>query len=221
MNVAFGDAQTVAVTSSTPQEPWDARTQALHHTAPIVPARNSSKPLLIALGACVAVAALLCGGCGLLNLITAGGSDPGQARPGSSPSVVAASMSPVPTAAPSSPVAVTSAPASPTPASAASPKPVYYANCDAVRRAGKAPLRKGSPGYRAELDRDRDGLACESSEGSTTSQPKPTPKPPSGNDPRFSTCKAAKSAGYGPYRRGVDPEYSWYRDSDNDGVVCE
>ncbi|MEV4412542.1 excalibur calcium-binding domain-containing protein, partial [Catellatospora sp. NPDC049609] len=117
-------------------------------------------------------------------------------------------MSPVPTAAPSSPVAVTSAPASPTPASAASPKPVYYANCDAVRRAGKAPLRKGSPGYRAELDRDRDGLACESSEGSTTSQPKPTPKPPSGNDPRFSTCKAAKSAGYGPYRRGVDPEYS-------------
>ncbi|WP_146792458.1 cell wall-binding repeat-containing protein [Agrococcus baldri] len=38
---------------------------------------------------------------------------------------------------------------------------VYYANCDAVRRAGKAPLRIGQPGYRAGLDRDRDGVACE------------------------------------------------------------
>jgi hypothetical protein len=40
-------------------------------------------------------------------------------------------------------------------------------------------------------------------------------------DPRFATCKAAKAAGYGPYYRGVDPEYSWYRDADSDGIVCE
>lgn len=40
-------------------------------------------------------------------------------------------------------------------------------------------------------------------------------------DPRYGTCKAAKAAGYGPYYRGQDPEYSWYRDSDGDGVVCE
>ncbi|WP_205631863.1 excalibur calcium-binding domain-containing protein [Paraurantiacibacter namhicola] len=38
---------------------------------------------------------------------------------------------------------------------------VYYRNCDAVRVAGKAPLRRGDPGYRAGLDRDNDGLACE------------------------------------------------------------
>ena len=37
----------------------------------------------------------------------------------------------------------------------------YYPNCDAVRAAGKAPLHREDPGYRAELDRDDDGLACE------------------------------------------------------------
>jgi hypothetical protein len=40
-------------------------------------------------------------------------------------------------------------------------------------------------------------------------------------DPDFGTCKAAKAAGYGPYVRGVDPEYGWYRDADSDGTVCE
>ena len=38
---------------------------------------------------------------------------------------------------------------------------VYYANCAAVRATGKAPLRRGDPGYRAGLDRDDDGIACE------------------------------------------------------------
>lgn len=43
----------------------------------------------------------------------------------------------------------------------------------------------------------------------------------SGLDPRFSSCAQAKAAGYGPYRRGVDPEYAWYVDGDGDGIVCE
>lgn len=38
---------------------------------------------------------------------------------------------------------------------------VYYANCDAVRAAGKAPLYQGDPGYSTKLDRDKDGVACE------------------------------------------------------------
>jgi hypothetical protein len=44
---------------------------------------------------------------------------------------------------------------------ATQPEPVYYANCDAVRAAGKAPLYKGSPGYRSGLDRNNNGVACE------------------------------------------------------------
>ena len=37
----------------------------------------------------------------------------------------------------------------------------YYANCAAARAAGAAPLLIGQPGYRAPLDRDHDGVACE------------------------------------------------------------
>jgi hypothetical protein len=50
---------------------------------------------------------------------------------------------------------------------------------------------------------------------------KPPVKPTPENDPRFPTCAAANAAGYGPYYRGVDPEYAWYIDRDKDGVVCE
>ncbi|WP_288402911.1 excalibur calcium-binding domain-containing protein [uncultured Deinococcus sp.] len=51
----------------------------------------------------------------------------------------------------------------PAPAKATPPdrRPVSYASCAAVRAAGAAPLRRGDPGYRAELDGDGDGLACE------------------------------------------------------------
>lgn len=43
---------------------------------------------------------------------------------------------------------------------AASPS-VYYPNCAAARAAGAAPIRFGEPGYRAPLDADGDGVACE------------------------------------------------------------
>ena len=49
------------------------------------------------------------------------------------------------------------APASTAPAAGS----VYYANCAAARAAGAAPLHAGDPGYRAALDRDHDGVACE------------------------------------------------------------
>lgn len=54
--------------------------------------------------------------------------------------------------------------------------------------------------------------------------PKPrrtNPPPDDGTDPRFDTCAEANDHGYGPYVRGKDPEYDWYRDSDSDGIVCE
>jgi hypothetical protein len=57
------------------------------------------------------------------------------------------------------------------PRAAAAPQPApvpappagvtYYANCDAVRAAGAAPIHRGDPGYASELDRDGDGIGCE------------------------------------------------------------
>lgn len=37
---------------------------------------------------------------------------------------------------------------------------VSYANCAAVKAAGKAPIKRGDPGYGSHLDRDGDGVAC-------------------------------------------------------------
>lgn len=38
---------------------------------------------------------------------------------------------------------------------------VYYRNCAAARAAGAAPLYRGQPGYRPQMDGDSDGIACE------------------------------------------------------------
>lgn len=38
---------------------------------------------------------------------------------------------------------------------------VYYDNCKEAHASGAAPLYEGDPGYRPELDRDKDGVACE------------------------------------------------------------
>jgi hypothetical protein len=50
-----------------------------------------------------------------------------------------------------------------TPAPSGSGSGRHFANCDAVRAAGLAPLKRGTPDYEANpyLDRDHDGLACE------------------------------------------------------------
>lgn len=40
--------------------------------------------------------------------------------------------------------------------------PRAFANCAAARAAGAAPIRRGEPGDGPHLDRDRDGIACES-----------------------------------------------------------
>ena len=38
---------------------------------------------------------------------------------------------------------------------------VYFRNCDEARAAGRAPIRRGEPGYRPQMDGDNDGIACE------------------------------------------------------------
>ncbi|POH61224.1 excalibur calcium-binding domain-containing protein [Arthrobacter glacialis] len=44
---------------------------------------------------------------------------------------------------------------------APAPAGAYYANCDAAKAAGVAPIYQGQPGYRGPLDRDKDGIACD------------------------------------------------------------
>jgi hypothetical protein len=167
-----------------------------------------------------------------------------QPRPQLSPAAAtrvptAAAKSPVPSPTPAEPTA-TGSPAS-EPAAAAPPaRPA--GDCDAyvdsdewcVDGAGDydcaggtgngpnyvdGPVRVVDPGRDPfGLDRDGDGRACERQ----AADPAPPPPPPDdGTDPRFDTCGAAIAAGYGPYHRGQDPEYDWYRDADGDGIVCE
>lgn len=63
------------------------------------------------------------------------------------------------------PTMITSAPAQVRPANTPPPvvdaPSVSYANCAAVRAAGAAPIYAGQPGYSSKLDRDGDGVACE------------------------------------------------------------
>jgi len=68
-----------------------------------------------------------------------------------------APVAPAPAAPAPAPAPVAPAPVVPAPAPAAA----YYANCAAARAAGAAPLYAGQAGYRAGLDRDLDGVACE------------------------------------------------------------
>ncbi len=177
------------------------------------------------IGATIGTLALLCCGIGAVgSMLDDDPTDP--------PKQVAAAPAGTPTSTPTTePAAASTAPpvSAPTsPPPPASPSPVYYANCDAARAAGAAPIRRGQPGYRPPLDRDSDGVACESSEGGSTGGGSTGGGSTGGGstggggtDPRFSTCAAAKAAGYGPYVRGRDPEYEWYRDADRDGTVCE
>lgn len=52
--------------------------------------------------------------------------------------------------------------------------------------------------------------------------PAPVAKPQTRTaDPNYGSCKQVKANHAGPYVRGRDPEYAYYRDSDGDGVVCE
>lgn len=92
-------------------------------------------------------------------------------RPPATTTPVSTSASPPSTAVPT-PRATTKAsprPARTTPPRKQPPPPpepepepdAYYANCAEARAAGAAPLYRGEPGYRSGLDRDGDGVACE------------------------------------------------------------
>ena len=88
------------------------------------------------------------GGQGLWAASTCAG---GTARPTPTPAPPTPAPQPPPTAAS----------AAPAPPAAPAGGAAYFKNCTAARAAGAAPLHRGDPGYRPELDRDGDGVACE------------------------------------------------------------
>ena len=55
---------------------------------------------------------------------------------------------------------------------------VYYKNCTDARAHGASNIRRGQPGYRPALDRDNDGIACETSTGTPQTPTTPTPQTP-------------------------------------------
>lgn len=61
------------------------------------------------------------------------------------------------------PAPVFEAPPAPAPVEPIAPTApqVSYKNCDEVRAAGAAPIYSGTPGYEKKLDRDGDGIGCD------------------------------------------------------------
>ncbi|WP_206691158.1 DUF1524 domain-containing protein [Quadrisphaera sp. INWT6] len=47
------------------------------------------------------------------------------------------------------------------PTATPSTRSIRYEDCDAVRAAGKAPIRQADPGFRPAFDRDGDGVGCD------------------------------------------------------------
>lgn len=99
---------------------------------------------------------------------------------------------------------------------------VFYANCTEARNAGVTNIKKGEPGYDSKLDRDGDGIACESSdyESSSAAQPAPKPQPEQNTSVFYKNCTEAKKAGVTPIYRG-QPGYASHLDRDGDGIACE
>ena len=59
------------------------------------------------------------------------------------------------------PPPVTDTPRPAATAAPSAPSGATYANCSEAKAAGAAPLSRGEPGYSSKLDRDGDGVACE------------------------------------------------------------
>ncbi|MFD6684166.1 excalibur calcium-binding domain-containing protein [Micromonospora parva] len=96
---------------------------------------------------------------------------PGPSPSGSATETASRDTTVPPTATATIPVPVRPEPVDPAPQptpSTTEPAPeetttesVRFENCDEARAAGAAPLLLGEPGYRLELDRNKDGVACE------------------------------------------------------------
>lgn len=96
-----------------------------------------------------------------------------------------------------------------------------YDNCSDAADDGKFNIPSGAPGYGPHLDRDGDGIACESSGGSVQA-PVQQPAQPVQPAPSvyYSNCSAARAAGAAPVYAN-QAGYGSHLDRDGDGVGCE
>ncbi|MEU8886845.1 excalibur calcium-binding domain-containing protein [Streptomyces sp. NPDC048442] len=124
----------------------------------------------------------------------------------------------------------------PAPVRTKKPAPkIYYKNCAAARAAGVAPIKEGQPGYGRHLDRDGDGVGCDSSSGgsggtsgggsgsgsgSGSTSGGSSSGGSSGGSVSYKNCSAVRAAGAAPIHAG-DPGYGRHLDRDGDGVGCE
>ncbi|WP_309126383.1 excalibur calcium-binding domain-containing protein [Kocuria sp.] len=105
---------------------------------------------------------------------------------------------------------------------------VPFSSCADAAEAGYGLILKGSPAYSENLDRDRDGRACEANgSGTGVSVPQPggvAPVAPVVSEPTstavFDNCTEARAAG----RVNIpasDPAYGLHLDADRDGFGCD
>lgn len=85
----------------------------------------------------------------------------GIVKPAAAESSTTTTLAPASSSTTAKPTTTTTE-AEPVTTTTAASKSVSYANCSAVKAAGAAPIRRGDPGYSTSLDRDGDGVACES-----------------------------------------------------------
>ena len=89
----------------------------------------------------------------------------------------------------------------------------FYDSCDAARAAGRGPIAQGEPGYRAALDPNGNGVACEGTVAVADATA-------SSDSVYYDSCDAARAAGQGPIARG-EPGYRAALDPNGNGVACE
>ena len=95
---------------------------------------------------------------------------------------------------------------------AASSEP-FYDSCDAARAAGRGPIAQGEPGYRAALDPNGNGVACEGTAAVADATA-------SSDSVYYDSCDAARAAGQGPIAKG-EPGYRAALDPNGNGIACE
>jgi cell wall-associated NlpC family hydrolase len=91
----------------------------------------------------------------------------------------------------------------------------FYASCDDARNAGLGPINRDDPAYRAALDPNNNGVACEGTAAAGTDS-----APAASDGTFYENCDDARAAGRGAINRG-ESGYRSALDPNGNGVACE